>query len=95
VSTGTTRTSARTTARRWGLSGNIVVVPSEPDYWPPVNRELALTIDDILLEEGRVAPFSRAESTYTAMGRFGNVFLVNGEPELALTARRGRSCAST
>jgi FtsP/CotA-like multicopper oxidase with cupredoxin domain len=72
-----------------GLYGNIVVVPSDPDYWPPVNRELALTLDDILIEDGRVAPFSRSESTYTAMGRFGNVLLVNGEPEPALTARTG------
>ena len=72
-----------------GLYGNIVVVPSEPDYWSPVNRELALTLDDILLEDGKVAPFGRFETTYVAMGRFGNVFLVNGEPELALTARRG------
>ena len=72
-----------------GLYGNIVVVPSEPDYWPPANRELALTLDDILLEEGKVAPFSRAESNYTAMGRFGNVLLVNGEPELSLAARQG------
>jgi FtsP/CotA-like multicopper oxidase with cupredoxin domain len=46
-----------------GLYGNIVVVPSEPDYWAPVDRELTLTLDDILLEDGRVAPFSRAEST--------------------------------
>ena len=72
-----------------GLYGNIVVVPSEPDYWPPANRELTLTLDDILLEEGRVAPFSRSQSTHTAMGRFGNVMLVNGEPELSLTARKG------
>jgi FtsP/CotA-like multicopper oxidase with cupredoxin domain len=72
-----------------GLYGNIVVVPTEPDYWPPVNRELTLTLDDILLEDGRVAPFSRAEPTYTAMGRFGNVLLVNGEPELALTTMKG------
>jgi FtsP/CotA-like multicopper oxidase with cupredoxin domain len=72
-----------------GLYGNIVVVPTEPDYWPPVNRELTLTLDDILLEDGRIAPFSRAEPTYTAMGRFGNVLLVNGEPELALTTMKG------
>jgi FtsP/CotA-like multicopper oxidase with cupredoxin domain len=72
-----------------GLYGNIIVAPSQPDYWPPVNRELALTLDDILLEDGRVAPFSRSESNYTAMGRFGNVFLTNGEPELPLTAQRG------
>jgi FtsP/CotA-like multicopper oxidase with cupredoxin domain len=72
-----------------GLYGNIVVAPSDPGYWPPVNRELTLTLDDILLEDGRVAPFSRAETTYAAMGRFGNVLLVNGEPEPALTVRKG------
>jgi FtsP/CotA-like multicopper oxidase with cupredoxin domain len=72
-----------------GLYGNIVVVPSEAHYWPPVHRELALTLDDVLLEAGRVAPFSRSTPTYTAMGRFGNVMLVNGEPEPLLTARTG------
>ena len=72
-----------------GLYGNIVVVPAEPDYWPPVHRELTLTLDDVLLEDGKVAPFDRSHPTYTAMGRFGNVLLVNGEPELALTARQG------
>ena len=76
-------------SQEMGLYGNIVVVPSEPDYWPPVNRELTITLDDILIEEGKVAPFSRSTSTYTAMGRFGNVLLVNGEPELSLTARQG------
>ena len=72
-----------------GLYGNIVVEPAEPDYWPPANRELALTLDDILIEDGRVAPFSRTESNYTAMGRFGNVLLTNGEPELSLSAQAG------
>jgi FtsP/CotA-like multicopper oxidase with cupredoxin domain len=72
-----------------GLYGNIVVVPAEPGYWPPADRELALTLDDILIEHGQVAPFSRSESTFTAMGRFGNVLLVNGDPALALAARPG------
>jgi FtsP/CotA-like multicopper oxidase with cupredoxin domain len=72
-----------------GLYGNILVVPSEPDYWPPVNRELVLTLDDLLLEDGKIAPFSPTETTYTAMGRFGNVFLVSGEPDLSLSARAG------
>jgi FtsP/CotA-like multicopper oxidase with cupredoxin domain len=72
-----------------GLYGNIVVVPSEAGYWPPVNRELTLTLDDVLLEDGNLAPFSRSQSTFTAMGRFGNVLLVNGERALSLTARRG------
>ena len=72
-----------------GLYGNVIVVPSDPDYWPPVHRELALTLDDVLIEDGQVAAFSRDETTYAAMGRFGNVLLVAGEPELALTAQAG------
>src|SRR4051794_40232048 len=70
-----------------GLYGNCIVVPAETDYWPRVNRELALTLDDVLIEDGRIAAFSRDETTYAAMGRFGNVLLVGGEPELALTAQ--------
>src|SRR3954470_20466677 len=72
-----------------GLYANVIVVPPDPDYWPPVHRELALTLDDVLIEDGQVAPFSPDETTYSAMGRFGNVLLVAGEPELALTAQAG------
>jgi FtsP/CotA-like multicopper oxidase with cupredoxin domain len=72
-----------------GLYGNIVVVPSEPEYWPPVHREVTLALDDILLEHGRVASFRRSEATHTAMGRFGNVLLVNGDPQLSLVVRPG------
>ena len=72
-----------------GLYGNILVVPAERDYWPPANRELLLTLDDILIEGGKVAPFSESEATHVAMGRFGNVMLVDGEADLSLTAKRG------
>ena len=72
-----------------GLYGNILVVPSDPDYWPPANRDVLLTLDDLLLEDGKIAPFSPSETTYTAMGRFGNVLLVAGERELSLTAKTG------
>ena len=72
-----------------GLYGNIHVVPAEPNYWPPVNRELFLTLDDVLIEDGKIAGFSASETTHVAMGRFGNVMLVSGEPDLALTAKRG------
>jgi FtsP/CotA-like multicopper oxidase with cupredoxin domain len=66
-----------------------LVEPADPHYWPPAHRELLLTLDDILLEDGKVAPFSRSETTYAAMGRFGDVLLVNGETELSLTAKLG------
>jgi FtsP/CotA-like multicopper oxidase with cupredoxin domain len=72
-----------------GLYGNVLVEPADPDYWPPAHRDVALTLDDILLEDGLVAPFSRAETNYAAMGRFGDVLLVGGETELSLDARLG------
>ncbi len=72
-----------------GLYGICLVVPSDPDYWAPANRDVPLTLDDILLEDGKVAPFSRSETTYVAMGRFGEVLLVNGETELSLDAGLG------
>jgi FtsP/CotA-like multicopper oxidase with cupredoxin domain len=72
-----------------GLYGNILVTPAESDYWPPANRELLLTLDDILIEDGQIAAFSESETTHVAMGRFGNVMLVAGEPDLSLAARRG------
>src|SRR3954454_8157478 len=72
-----------------GLYGNILATPSEHNYWPPANRELSLTLDDILIEEGKIAAFRAAETTHVAMGRFGNVMLVAGEPDLALGAKRG------
>jgi FtsP/CotA-like multicopper oxidase with cupredoxin domain len=72
-----------------GLYGNILAIPSEPDYWPPANRELLLTLDDILIEDGQIAAFRESETTHVAMGRFGNVMLVAGEPDLSLEAKRG------
>jgi FtsP/CotA-like multicopper oxidase with cupredoxin domain len=71
-----------------GLYGNILVTPSDPEYWPPANRELLLTLDDILVEDGRIAAFGD-ETTHVAMGRFGNVMLVSGDPDLRLEAMRG------
>jgi FtsP/CotA-like multicopper oxidase with cupredoxin domain len=72
-----------------GLYGNVIVEPADPDYWSPVNRELALTLDDVLLEDGKVGPFSRSETTFVAMGRFGEVLLVNGETDLSLDGKLG------
>jgi FtsP/CotA-like multicopper oxidase with cupredoxin domain len=72
-----------------GLYGNILVQPAEAEYWPPADRELLLTVDDLLLEDGQIAPFSPTETSYAAMGRFGNVFLVSGEPEPRLAVRAG------
>src|SRR5829696_1805676 len=72
-----------------GLYGNVLVEPASAAYWPRAHRELALTVDDILLGDGQVAPFSRTETTHAAMGRFGDLLLVNGETDLSLQAKLG------
>jgi FtsP/CotA-like multicopper oxidase with cupredoxin domain len=72
-----------------GLYGSILVEPAEPDYWPPSHRDIVLTLDDLLLEDGVIAPFSRTETNYAAMGRYGNVMLTGGETAPAFTAQSG------
>ena len=72
-----------------GLYGNIVVEPADEDYWPPAHREVVLTLDDILIEDGHVAEFSHSGPSHVAMGRFGTTMLVGGETEVALEAKRG------
>src|SRR6476661_4342830 len=72
-----------------GQYGNILVDPAEPDYWPPAHRELLLTLDDIFVEDGEIAPFSPEETTFAAMGRYGNVMLVAGETDPTFAVRRG------
>jgi FtsP/CotA-like multicopper oxidase with cupredoxin domain len=41
------------------------------------------------MEEGKIAPFRRHGSDHTAMGRFGNVLLTNGETDFTIDARTG------
>jgi FtsP/CotA-like multicopper oxidase with cupredoxin domain len=76
-------------AQEMGLYGGIIVEPSDPSYWPPADRQLAITLDDILIEDGQMAPFHRSGPTFTAMGRFGNVMLINGETEYRRPAAVG------
>ncbi len=72
-----------------GLYGNLVVEPAAADYWAPVNREIVVTLDDVLVEDGQIAPFNLAGPTHVAMGRYGNVMLTGGETDLGLAARAG------
>ena len=72
-----------------GLYGTIIVTPEQPDYWPSGNREVVLTVDDILVENDQITPFSRTEVTFSAMGRYGNVLLADGETDLSLQACAG------
>ena len=72
-----------------GLYGTIVVEPADPSYWPAADRQLTLTLDDLLVEDGQIAPFSKSGPTFVAMGRYGNVMLINGETRFSGQAAAG------
>jgi FtsP/CotA-like multicopper oxidase with cupredoxin domain len=71
-----------------GLYGNYLVEPGTANYWSPVNREVPLFVDDILIAENRI-PLSKDGADRTLMGRYGNVTLLNGETEYRLSVQRG------
>jgi suppressor of ftsI len=70
-----------------GLYGNILV--REPGAKVAANREQVLMLQDLLVGDPGLIPFGRESPTHALMGRFGNVFLVNGEPGYRLAVRRG------
>jgi FtsP/CotA-like multicopper oxidase with cupredoxin domain len=72
-----------------GLYGTIIVEPADSSYWPPADRQLTVTLDDLLVEDGQIASFRRSGPTFTAMGRFGNVLLINGETTFSGQAAAG------
>lgn len=72
-----------------GLFGSLLVRSPDPHYFSPANREEPLVVSDLLLSDRGLVPFGRDAATHALMGRFGNVFLVNGEPDYRLTVRRG------
>ncbi|MDX1547294.1 MAG: multicopper oxidase domain-containing protein, partial [Rhodothermales bacterium] len=74
-----------------GLYGNLLVRPAAPGYYGPAHREVVWMLDDLLLDDAGPVPYGEEAATHAMMGRFGNVFLVNGAPapEETLSVRRG------
>ncbi|MFT7615856.1 MAG: suppressor of ftsI [Candidatus Woesearchaeota archaeon] len=68
-----------------GLAGTMLV----KDGAVPVNAEHVLVLSDILLGTEGLVPFGEEHATHALMGRFGNLLLVNGQPEYNLTAKKG------
>jgi FtsP/CotA-like multicopper oxidase with cupredoxin domain len=78
------------TQQELGLYGNILVrQPGAGGAKIRANREEILMLDDILVGDSGLIPLGRESPTHALMGRFGNLFLVNGEPGYHLTVRRG------
>src|SRR3989344_5086648 len=76
-------------AQELGLYGNFLVTPSQKDYWAEVDREEALFIDDVLIQNGQIAPFSKSIVDHALMGRFGNLMLINGSDNYKLNIKQG------
>ena len=72
-----------------GLYGNILVAPARGLWLPRVDREEVLALDDLLTDDAGLVAYGADTPTHALMGRWGNLFLVNGEPRYALSARRG------
>lgn len=72
-----------------GLAGNMLVEPLDPNYYNPVDREETVMLDDLLLGDTDFIPFGDESANFMLMGRFGNVFLTNGEPEYGLDVEAG------
>ncbi len=74
-----------------GLYGNLWVLPADPKAYGSVDREVALIVDDVLIDDGRQVPFGRDAADHALMGRFGNVMLVNGDTGYRLGVRAGET----
>jgi FtsP/CotA-like multicopper oxidase with cupredoxin domain len=81
-----------------GLYGNILVKPTNKDAYNPVNTEETLIIDDLFIgTSGEPVPYGehdilengKEDVNYSLMGRFGNVMLVNGEPDFTFNTTKG------
>lgn len=80
-----------------GLYGNILVeppatsdrAPSGPPEPAQGSRAQFLILDDLLIGKDGLVPYGKDQPTHAAMGRFGNVMLVNGESSWRDTVRGG------
>jgi len=68
-----------------GLYGNILVTQRSHS----INREEILILDDMLIQNGIMAPHGDDHVTYALSGRFGNVLLVNAKTEYNVQVKTG------
>ncbi|MEK7627997.1 MAG: multicopper oxidase family protein [Patescibacteria group bacterium] len=71
-----------------GLYGAFIVSPNDPNYFPPVNREMPIFLSDVPIEKGKIA-LDKNTTSHSLMGHYGNVMLTNGEDAYNLDAKAG------
>lgn len=72
-----------------GLYGNFIVEPADQSLWRPVDREQLLMVDDFFLDPDRkTSSFLKEDIDRTMMGRFGNLYLINGDTAFSISVKR-------
>ena len=61
----------------------------DPTEKQVTDSENVITLDDILIENGTVAPFQTETVDHTLMGRYGNTMFMNGNTDFSLTLKQG------
>jgi suppressor of ftsI len=71
-----------------GLYGSILVAPKDTAYWNPVHLEVPLMIGEVPMDSNGMAPIRKDMADHVLMGRFGSVFLTNGDTDYTITVKR-------
>lgn len=71
-----------------GLYGNYIVKSNDNKFSYPINQYVPLILDDILLEKSNIE-FFKNYTNYAAMGRYGNIMLINNNPNFSMEANEG------
>ncbi|HKP95924.1 MAG TPA: multicopper oxidase family protein [Fibrobacteria bacterium] len=74
-----------------GLYGSYLVAPKDSTYWPKAHREVVLMLDDIAVRGNVIQPFYGNLPDHSMMGRFGNVFLINGDTAFTMHVKRNET----
>lgn len=70
-----------------GLYGAFIVTPTDPTYFPPVDREVPLFLSDLPVQDGNIM-LDKDNPSHSLMGHYGNVMLVNGQEDYVLEAKK-------
>lgn len=76
-------------AQELGLYGAIIVDSPDPQYYSSANLEETLMLDDVLVDDLGILPFGFEAPAQALMGRFGNVLLINGQPDYRRSVNKG------
>jgi FtsP/CotA-like multicopper oxidase with cupredoxin domain len=72
-----------------GLYGGLISRSPRSDYFGPVHSEESLILDDLLIGVSGPVPYGSTAATHQLNGRFGNVFLVNGDADFTTEVESG------